>query len=40
MTTDLAFRYLWKAVETTGFKIEVGDVAHLFLCKVVTVITC
>ena len=29
--------YLWKAVETIGFKIEVADVVHLFLRKVVTV---
>ena len=35
-----AFMYLWKAVETTGFKIEVTEVVNLFLCKVVTVITC
>ena len=41
LTNDLAFMYLWKAVEiTTGFKIEATEVVNLFLCKAVTVITC
>ena len=31
---------LWKAIETTSFKIKVAQVVHLFPRKVVTVITC
>ena len=37
LTNDLAFMHLWKAVETTGFKIKVADVVHLFFHKVLTV---
>lgn len=41
LTNDLTFMNLWKAIETTSFKIKVAQVVHLFLGrKVVTVITC
>lgn len=40
LTNDLTFMNLWKAIETTSFKIKVAQVVHLFLRKVVTVITC
>ena len=40
LTNYLAFMYLWKAVETTGFKIEVADVVHLYLRKAGAVIAC
>ena len=40
LANDLSFMNLWKAIETTSFKIKVAQVVHLFLRKVVTVITC
>ena len=39
MKNNPAFKYLWR-VETTGFKREVADIVHLFLRKVVALITC